>query len=244
MASSPLQNKTVRPGSFKGMYYYSDRHKVSQAAVKPEKTPNKQRASASRSSKKLLLALVVLIAVGGWFVTSSADKNSDKPTAPLAGKSDSSRNNGGVRVEEPKNYCASNKLDKFILIGVEKRHLWACEGTKNVYNTSVITGLRGHAETETPVGTYKIYGKMTNTTLTGSDSRGTWKDPVYYWMPFLDNQYGTYGFHDATWRKDNIFGQISPDSQEASHGCVELPLAASKWLYNWAPVGTTVTVEA
>jgi lipoprotein-anchoring transpeptidase ErfK/SrfK len=63
-------------------------------------------------------------------------------------------------------------------------------------------------------------------------------------MPFLDNQYGTYGFHDATWRKASEFGNISPTSQEASHGCIELPLASQKWLYNWAPVGTTVTVES
>jgi lipoprotein-anchoring transpeptidase ErfK/SrfK len=63
-------------------------------------------------------------------------------------------------------------------------------------------------------------------------------------MPFLNNQHGTYGFHDATWRPDNEFGTVSPDSSEASHGCVELPLATSAWLYAWAPVGTTVTIQS
>jgi lipoprotein-anchoring transpeptidase ErfK/SrfK len=142
------------------------------------------------------------------------------------------------------NRCAGNNDGKLIKISIDQRRLWACDGTKVELSSAVITGLRGHAETETPIGTYHIYAKQTNTTLKGSDSRGAWSDPVYYWMPFLDNQYGTYGFHDATWRKDSAFGNVSPDSQDASHGCIELPLATSKWLYNWAPVGTTVTVEA
>jgi hypothetical protein len=243
MGSSSLQDKTVRPGSFKGMYYYSDRHKMSQAALQQEATPVQPRAK--RSHKKLIIALVVLLAIGWLFYkvgAGSSDDNGGKPAASVS-QADSKDKTGGVSVAPSVNYCAKNSLDNFIRISIQKRHLWACEGAKKVYETAVITGLRGHPETETPVGTYKIYGKMTNTTLTGSDSRGTWKDPVYYWMPFLDNQYGTYGFHDATWRDNSVFGQISPDSEEASHGCVELPLAASKWLYEWAPVGTTVTVE-
>lgn len=242
MSSSSIQDKTVRPGSFKGLYYYSDRHRVSSAVMQPPAPKTR------RSYRKLTVVLILLVALGGWFYKSSADKNStDKPSQAAVTQPDQKSTKSSTAASATKvtpiNYCANNTLDKFIRIGVEKRHLWACEGAKTVYDTPVITGLRGHAETETPVGTYKIYGKMTNTTLTGSDSRGTWKDPVYYWMPFLDNQYGTYGFHDATWRDQNIFGKVSPDSQDASHGCVELPLTASKWLYDWAPVGTTVTVE-
>ncbi len=68
-------------------------------------------------------------------------------------------------------------------------------------------------------------------------------DPVHYWMPFLQNKHGIYGFHDATWRSNNDFGNIDPNSKKASHGCVELPLNASSWIYNWAPVGTTVTIK-
>jgi lipoprotein-anchoring transpeptidase ErfK/SrfK len=95
----------------------------------------------------------------------------------------------------------------------------------------------------TPRGTYHIYAKQTDTTLTGSDSTGSWNDPVKYWMPFLDNEHGTYGFHDATWRDNNEFGNVDPNSKDASHGCIELPLGASQWLYEWSPVGTTVTVK-
>ncbi|HEX5743928.1 MAG TPA: L,D-transpeptidase, partial [Candidatus Saccharimonadales bacterium] len=79
--------------------------------------------------------------------------------------------------------------------------------------------------------------------LTGSDVAGSWKRPVSYWMPFLHNKHGIYGFHDATWRPDSEFGNVSPASPDASHGCVELPLASQAWLYKWAPVGTTVKIK-
>lgn len=139
--------------------------------------------------------------------------------------------------------CAGNTLGKLVLVSISQRHMWACEEHKTVYDSPVITGMSAYAATVTPVGTYHIYGKQTHTTLTGSDVTGSWNDPVSYWMPFLSNQYGTYGFHDATWRSPDAFGKTSPESSDASHGCVELPLDSSKWLYGWAAVGTTVTIK-
>lgn len=140
--------------------------------------------------------------------------------------------------------CAGNTLSHFILISISNRHLWACDGAKQEYDSPVVTGMENLPADLTPTGTYKIYAKQTNLYLNGSDSTGSWHDYVYYWMPFLSNQYGVYGFHDATWRKGSAFGNINPYSSDASHGCVELPLATAKWLYNWAPIGTTVTVES
>jgi lipoprotein-anchoring transpeptidase ErfK/SrfK len=142
------------------------------------------------------------------------------------------------------NRCANNTLDKLVLINVSQRHLWACEGNKTVHDTPVVTGMLAHPSTLTPSGNYQVYAKTTDTTLTGNDEVGSWSRPVHYWMPFLDNEHGTYGFHDATWRPDKEFGAIDPNSDQASHGCVELPLASMEWLYNWAPVATTLTVES
>jgi lipoprotein-anchoring transpeptidase ErfK/SrfK len=142
----------------------------------------------------------------------------------------------------PVNHCADNTLDKLALVSVSARHMWDCEGSQTVYDSAVITGMEFLAADLTPRGTYHVYGKTTDTTLTGRDSTGSWSDPVSYWMPFLHNQYGTYGFHDATWRPDSDFGKIDPNTPQASHGCVELPLATAKWLYAWAPSGTTVTI--
>jgi len=102
----------------------------------------------------------------------------------------------------------------------------------------------------TPTGTYQIYAKDTNRELAGSDNTGSWDDHVTYWMPFLSNQYGVYGFHDATWRSATDFGSININApftttaKSASHGCVEMSLVAAKWLYGWAPVNTTVLVQS
>ena len=99
-----------------------------------------------------------------------------------------------------------------------------------------------YAADMTPTGTYYISSKVTDTVLKGSDATGSWDDPVSYWMPFLHDGYGTYGFHDATWRADSDFGNIDPNSTNASHGCVELPLSTAAWLYNWAAIGTAVAI--
>jgi L,D-transpeptidase catalytic domain len=141
------------------------------------------------------------------------------------------------------NYCSTNKLNYFILVSISKRQLWACSGPETVYNSLVVTGMENLPADLTPTGVYHIYAKQTKLYLNGSDSTGSWHDYVYYWMPFLANSYGVYGFHDATWRQSNAFGNISPYSTNASHGCVETPLATAKWLYNWAPVGTEVSIE-
>lgn len=142
------------------------------------------------------------------------------------------------------NMCVGNNLDQFILVSISQRHLWVCDQTKQLYDSPVVTGMENLAADLTPTGTYHIYAKETDVYLKGSDSTGSWDDYVNYWMPFLNNQYGTYGFHDATWRPANAFGNISPYSSNASHGCVELPLATAKWLYNWAQIGTTLTVQS
>jgi lipoprotein-anchoring transpeptidase ErfK/SrfK len=140
--------------------------------------------------------------------------------------------------------CSSNTIAQLALVSISKRQMWACQGSTQVYSSAVITGMENFPADLTPVGTYTIYAKETNLYLNGSDSTGSWHDYVYYWMPFLHNQYGSYGFHDATWRDPSAFGNISPYSDQASHGCVEMPLATATWLYNWAQIGTTVTIES
>jgi lipoprotein-anchoring transpeptidase ErfK/SrfK len=131
--------------------------------------------------------------------------------------------------------CAESSLGQVILVSISQRHLWACQGTTTAYDSPVITGMEMYAADLTPPGTYYVYGKHTNTVLRGSDSTGSWDD--------ADNQYGQYGFHDATWRSDSAFGNTDPDSADASHGCVELPLATAAWLYNWSSIGTEVIIS-
>jgi lipoprotein-anchoring transpeptidase ErfK/SrfK len=127
----------------------------------------------------------------------------------------------------------STPASKRILVSINQQHLWAYDGNTQVYDSAVITGASALGDA-TPIGTWRIYSKVTNTHLIGP----TWNDFVQFWMPFV----GAYGLHDASWRDPSQFG-TSTYPQQGSHGCVELPVATAAWLFNWAAVGTQVTIE-
>lgn len=179
-----------------------------------------------------LILLVTISAIVGLTVLRMyrPHPTTASPVARVVTHSDSINNCQGV-------------ADKTVIVSISKRHLWACNDTTQAYDSPVITGMEQYPADLTPTGTYHIYGKYTNTVLSGHDSTGSWNDPVSYWMPWLHNQYGSYGFHDATWRDASAFGAVDPASDDASHGCVELPLATAKWIYDWSDLGATVVIR-
>ncbi len=128
--------------------------------------------------------------------------------------------------------CADNPAGRqLILVSVSQQHLWACNGSSQAYETAITSGAYQVGDA-TPTGTWHIYSKSTNIHLTGPG----YDDFVNYWMAF----YSDYGFHDSSWQ---TFPYGSSDyASQGSHGCVHLPAAAMAWLFNWAPVGTTVTI--
>lgn len=189
-----------------------------------------------RATIIVLIALVLGFSI--WHVTDH------KTPSPIKQAAATTKSTTITATKTTPSVCAGNTLTQEIVVSITKQHLWACSAATQSYDAPVITGMENLAADLTPVGTYQIYAKETNVYLKGSDSTGSWDDFVNYWMPFLDNQYGAYGFHDATWRASNAFGNISPESNQGSHGCVEMPLAAAAWLYNWAQIGTTVVIQA
>jgi lipoprotein-anchoring transpeptidase ErfK/SrfK len=205
---------------------------------------------------KLALVVIVFVAltstaVYGLSHMNAPSKASSKTTAATThtntGNTSSTKSN--AQPVAAINYCAENTLSQNVLVSISKQHLWACDGAKVQYDSPVVTGMESYAADLTPIGTYHIQAKQTNIHLKGCDATGCWDDPVSYWMLWLDNQYGQYGFHDATWRNPSQFGKVNinaPDSAAVvgSHGCVELPLTTAKWIYNWAAIGTTVTIES
>jgi lipoprotein-anchoring transpeptidase ErfK/SrfK len=256
MNTSSLNQRTVRPGSLSGYSGYAKRQTI------PRSTYSLPKPSTSRGFKAFTSKVLVTLLVLGAIIVlpllrndPATNKQADSSTQLNTAAKQSSASSGATKQSpaaaapigtetDKTNHCAGNIEDKLVKISVGQRKLWACEHEKTVHTSPVITGLETAASNLTPRGTYKVYAKAANTTLKGQDERGVWNRPVYYWMPFLDNDYGTYGFHDATWRPDSDFGNIDPNtSQDASRGCVELPLASQKWLYEWGPVGLTVVIE-
>lgn len=240
---SPLEGKVVRPGFGNYSYYHSDRH--TQHVGRPE-APQPVAAKKKHGYLKwLFLAAILVGAFMLWGNRSDGGTKQAETSVKSAGTLSTLSEQPAKRSSAAAlaaNHCEGNTLPKFIKIDITDRHLWACEGSKQVKDYPVITGMQQIPENATPPGTYKVYAKATDTRLTGIASTGAWNEPVNYWMPFLDNQYGTYGFHDAPWRKVSEFGNIDPNSTKGSHGCIQMETSAMGWVFNWSEPGTTLTI--
>lgn len=113
---------------------------------------------------------------------------------------------------------------RWIQVSLSKQRLTAYEGTTPVYSTLVSTGTRAHP---TLVGTFRIYTKLKSQRMIGPGYNLPNVPNVMYFV-------GGYAIHGAYWH--NNFGH------PMSHGCVNLPLPAATWMFNWASVGTPVVV--
>ena len=129
---------------------------------------------------------------------------------------------------------------KHIYVSIGQQHLWACTGDVLLTDTAVTTGASAitNVNDATPTGTSVITGKSRNTVLAGHDINGPWYDPVKFWMPFD----GGIGFHDSSWQTFPYGSDLY--KTEGSHGCIHIPVAVIATLFDWAPVGTLVTVRS
>ncbi len=110
----------------------------------------------------------------------------------------------------------------YVEVSLEKQKLWMYVDGELVRESSIVSGGPRH---RTNRGVYKLAGKARNQTLRGWNDDGTrYASFVYYWMPFD----GGIGLHDATWRS-SFGGNIY--QYNGSHGCVNLPKAMAKFLY-------------
>jgi lipoprotein-anchoring transpeptidase ErfK/SrfK len=134
---------------------------------------------------------------------------------------------------------------KVIVINLSHQWLYAYENGAQVFNTAVMTG---RPDLPTPIGTYYVFAKLSPTTFYSPWPVGS----PYYYPPTHINYalewLGGYFLHDSWWHSvygpgtnlhhyDPVYGW-----QDGSHGCVAMPNAAAAWLYNWAPIGTTVRI--
>lgn len=86
--------------------------------------------------------------------------------------------------------------------------------------------------TPTIKGSFTIYRKYPL-----QDMKGNYPPYEPYFIKNVPNVmyfYQAYAIHGAYWH--NMFGT------KYTHGCVNVPVAASQWLFNFADVGTQVVV--
>lgn len=121
---------------------------------------------------------------------------------------------------------------KEIVVSISSQALWAYENGELVLSTYVSTGTADTEETTTPIGYHVILTKYPVQTMAGVINDEEYNVPDVPDVMYFDNDGNA--LHGAYWH--NNFGT------PMSHGCVNLPLDVAHWMYEWAPIGTPVTV--
>lgn len=123
--------------------------------------------------------------------------------------------------------------DKWIVVDTSTKRMYAYEQTTLV-RTFLISA--GAPLTPTVKGQFQIYSKYTVQDMRGSNVDGSqYFQPHVHWINYF---YADYAIHGNYWRPTSYFGNIN-----SSHGCVGITDSDAEWIYNWAPIGTTVIVH-
>lgn len=123
--------------------------------------------------------------------------------------------------------CAFPKL---LEANVVTDRLYAYQGCQLV-NTFLTTD--GKPSDPTPIGEFKIWDKTTMQTMVGPG----YVQPNVPWINYFDHSGDA--VHGNYWRPASVFGSVN-----TSHGCVGVQVNQAEWIYDWAPIGTTVITDA
>ncbi len=129
---------------------------------------------------------------------------------------------------------AALKAERWIAVDLTKQRMYAMVDDEVVYTAVISSGEKGR---ETPTGTFYINRRVANETMT-SASIGA--EEYYHLENVLYTQYFTdegHALHYAWWREEpDGFGRPS------SHGCVNLTLRDAEYFWDFARIGTRVTI--
>ncbi len=133
-----------------------------------------------------------------------------------------------VYSQKANSHGANDYGNTYVEINLTAQHLFFYKDGKLVIESDFVSG--NHAKGyDTPSGAYPLTYKQKDATLKGENYR----TPVSYWMPFN----GNIGMHDANWRS-SFGGQIYMTN--GSHGCVNLPPAVAKVIFQNISTGDPV----
>jgi lipoprotein-anchoring transpeptidase ErfK/SrfK len=132
-------------------------------------------------------------------------------------------------LSSPSGAPTEQRAGKWIEIDLSSQTLIAWSGRTRMYTTRVSTGTNKYPTVQ---GTFRVYTKLRSQRMRGGTGRDRYDLPN---VPHVMYFYRDYAIHGAYWH--NNFGR------PMSHGCVNLPLRAAQWMYNWAPIGTQVVVH-
>lgn len=115
--------------------------------------------------------------------------------------------------------------ERWIDVDLTNQRTYAFEGSTLIRTFIVSTGTQYHP---TVIGQYHIYVKYRYTDMAG---------PGYYLpdVPYTMYFYKGYSLHGTYWHSN--FGQ------PMSHGCINMSIPDSEWMFYWASVGTLVNIH-
>lgn len=119
----------------------------------------------------------------------------------------------------------------WIDVNLSTQYMRVYRGNTVVMETYVSTGRTPNFTT--PTGTFYINTKLPSQTMSGTLQGETYHVPNVPWVMYFTNR--GHAIHGAYWH--NNFGQVM------SHGCVNLPVSFSEWLYSVSPIGTRVVIH-
>ncbi len=125
----------------------------------------------------------------------------------------------------------TTELARLLEVDISQQRLYLKENGKTV-DTWLISSGRHGAETHT--GHYSIGWKTSSQTMRGTsrDTGTAYEQPDVPWVMYFN---GDQAFHGAYWH--NNFGN------RMSAGCVNMPPAKAKRIYDWAPAGADVWIH-
>jgi lipoprotein-anchoring transpeptidase ErfK/SrfK len=175
---------------------------------------------------------VVLTGQDGTKLSSGANSLSSQATAAAKTVMDAKGLKFSTQTETtPFQAVTPVAYDKLIEVDVVSKYMWLYENGQLVHSYPISAGAPA---TPTPIGQFKIYSKPAIQDMRGFNADGSkYFQPQVRWINYFLP--GGYAIHGNYWRPQSWFGAIN-----SSHGCVSLPDAQAKEVYDWAPVGTTV----
>jgi lipoprotein-anchoring transpeptidase ErfK/SrfK len=145
-------------------------------------------------------------------------------------------------VPAPSQVSPLASFGKLLDVNVTTKRMYAFDNGQ-LANTFLVTA--GAPATPTPIGEFHIWEKLPVQNMSGYNPNGTkYYQPNVPWINYFDHSGDA--VHGNYWRPANYFGNIN-----SSHGCVGLQItpqiasadglvSPAEWVYEWAPIGTTV----
>lgn len=151
-------------------------------------------------------------------------------TVSLAAGRQSLRGVSGSYMENEVVSTFETGIYKKIDVNLATQTLTLLEGGTPIFSCLVSSGKSGYS---TPTGDFSVYAKDRVAAMSSA------QDAVEFYyipdVPYVMWFNGNYSIHGAYWHND--FGNVR------SHGCVNVSVSSGEFIFDWAPVGTPVSVH-